>query len=48
MSYAELAAIYGKSEAALRKRYERARKELAGKLKGADPADTAGLTLQEG
>jgi RNA polymerase sigma-70 factor (ECF subfamily) len=48
MSYAELSALYGKSEAVLRKRYERARGKLADKLRGTDPAGNAELTLQEG
>ena len=34
MEYAELARVYGKSAATLRKRYERARKQLATQLEG--------------
>ncbi|MDR3207877.1 MAG: hypothetical protein LBT60_06040 [Oscillospiraceae bacterium] len=42
MSYAELAELYGKTEASLRKRYERAKKKLAALLRpeAAAQADT--------
>ena len=42
-SYEELSAIYGKSAAALRKRYERARRKLAGALAGQGAGEEAVL-----
>lgn len=41
LSYDELSAVYGKSAAALRKRYERARKKLARALTGARAGEEA-------
>lgn len=43
LSYDELSAIYGISAAALRKRYERARRKLAGALAGHSPGEEAAL-----